>query len=503
MARGTVGSGGNSHRPAVPTLSVGDAAAFEPPIEAEMTPGTWVSAERFQRHEAVRAATGAPMPAAQVVCPSGRTLRLGANAAAVLWALDRPLSAAECAALVGANQVEDVERVRTILVDLHQAGLLAGSPPPDTRRGERRFSIPLPYRLLARLAPRSGLVARWARSFTIALAVTAVAAASYFLAAFMVQPSLPEMPAVASGLVLVVLGCLIHELGHAYEQVRWGGRADRIGVKLRGRHLSLYCTLTDQAPMSDRSRVRVFLSGPLLQAAFAGLLAGVSLTIGLPGARWSVVLLVGLAMQSLIPTGGSDGMRIGLLYARPDARLRNVWAVRRAFALLECLRTVVPPVITLWFVLIVGPALLALGATGLLVWPLLGATLAVAVARHRARTRASGPIPPRDGELRAAWAVTGALLIAVLTAGPTLPTPVVERVALKCNVQEDSGDVRFVPQHRDWLPWFGSRLEGQIRRGADGVELSTSSDCRDGTQYVVVFGEPTRPFRWLGEYLRV
>ncbi|MEX5636257.1 daptide biosynthesis intramembrane metalloprotease [Parafrankia sp. FMc2] len=292
-----------------------------------------------------------------------RYLRVGADAAILLSALDGTRDAAELAAHLGSPWSPEV--VTRSLRAFVRSGLVvdaadladAGPARPRRRLGwlpiprmPRRVSYqpPMsiqvtlvdPSRVLGRFRPAlRRLMAPVACGIYVAIAVAGLGALAWqggSLRRVVGHPlGLPEYGIVLGGLLLVTA---VHEMGHAAVLTALGGRPRRLGVMLFYLTPAFFCDISDGWRLRhSRYRVATALAGVAVQWVCAGIAALVSLALP-PGDAHDAVVGLALACYlygifNLTPFVKFDGYIALMSHLDiPHLRRKSMTDARRATA---------------------------------------------------------------------------------------------------------------------------------------------------------------------------
>lgn len=136
-------------------------------------------------------------------------------------------------------------------------------------------------------------------------------------------------------LVMVVLGILAHELGHASALVRFGGSSRGIGVGVYWGFPTFYADVTGAWLLPDRRKVVVDIAGLYFQLLYLGGVSAAGLALKTTLALAVVIVSIPLMMHTLNPALKFDGYWVlndffGLNNLHRDIRDRLVMLLRRA-----------------------------------------------------------------------------------------------------------------------------------------------------------------------------
>jgi putative peptide zinc metalloprotease protein len=134
---------------------------------------------------------------------------------------------------------------------------------------------------------------------------------------------------------LVVLGILVHELGHASALVRFGGTSRGIGLGIYWGFPTFFADVTGAWVLPDRRKVVVDIAGLYFQLLYLGIVSAAGVAMGATLALGVVMATVPLMMHTLIPALKFDGYWVlndffGLNNLHRDIRDRLVLLLRRA-----------------------------------------------------------------------------------------------------------------------------------------------------------------------------
>ena len=273
----------------------------------------------------------------------GTLLRIGADAATLLDALERERDRDQLVGRLGAPWT--AEAVDAALVTLGKAGLVdAGqsSAPAPSRAQALRWVPPAslqltlirdPRRLNALRGRLTWILSRPIVGLQLLIAAAGLAALFARHTAVVSAATSPLSPAAVAAVILAtVFLTSLHELGHGAALVAYGGRVRRFGVMIFYASLAMFCDVTDAWLLSSRRSARnVALAGGLASTALAGVCSLAAAAA--PPAVALVLTLVALiayvgAVINLIPLVKFDGY-VALVLAKGENHLRaramNAW----------------------------------------------------------------------------------------------------------------------------------------------------------------------------------
>ncbi|WP_306664877.1 daptide biosynthesis intramembrane metalloprotease [Streptomyces sp. Rer75] len=216
-----------------------------------------------------------------------------------------------------------------------------GEQTPKKKQRSSRIKLVPPFTVqLTLLSPGRTMqalqpaLARWKGR---RLAATSVVTALAGLVVLAVQApyvtnlvSQPLSPLAYVGLLVgLIAGTSLHELGHAFTLIRYGGRPSRIGIMLFYLMPTFFCDVSDSWRLAERcQRVHVALAGPAVQTFLAGASALAAWPLDVGGVKTCLVLFaVGsyiTGLLNLLPLIKLDGYialmsRVDIPYLRDRA----------------------------------------------------------------------------------------------------------------------------------------------------------------------------------------
>lgn len=309
----------------------GGAVLAPPPPES---PDADVADELLARRDpAVEVTLQGDAPAV-VRTANGEYLRLGADAARLLDALDAPAPPTAVAERLGAPWTPEL--VASTATRFDEMALLESQDRPAPRRRRLVYVAPLTLQLSLVdpdrvLRPVAGLLRAVPRRALGALALLLALAGAVVLglqagdvgAAFGRPPGLGEL-AVLIG--LLIAATTVHEFAHGAALVAAGGRPSRLGVMLFYLMPAFFCDVSDAWRLPRRAdRVAVALAGPVVQTALGALGALVALT-STGAVSWIALMFAVLcyaqAVINMLPFVKLDGY-IALMSALDHPYLRR------------------------------------------------------------------------------------------------------------------------------------------------------------------------------------
>ncbi|HPF69308.1 MAG TPA: hypothetical protein PLQ13_01455 [Candidatus Krumholzibacteria bacterium] len=192
-----------------------------------------------------------------------------------------------------------------------------------------RLRVPLvPAARVRAVARRLSWLAAWP--------VLGALAAAGGVAAWVIGPaSVPAAPSRAAALLAVLVGIVLHELGHAAALVRGGYPPGGIGLGLVTVVPVFWCDVSAVALLPRRDRLRVDLAGPAVQAGAAAVFALAARWACVEPPAWTAAAVhasLAVAAASLVPILRADGFWFlsDLAGVGPLDRLPRVGDGRRA-----------------------------------------------------------------------------------------------------------------------------------------------------------------------------
>lgn len=240
---------------------------------------------------------------------TGGYLRLGADAARLLDALDAPERPAAVAERLGAPWTPEL--VASTASTFGAMELLESQERPAPRRRRLVYVRPLTLQLSLVdpdrvLRPVAGLLRAVPRRVVAAAAILLAVLGAVAIglqagdvgAAFGRPPALAELGALVA---LLIAATTVHEFAHGAALVAAGGRPSRLGVMLFYLMPAFFCDVSDAWRLPHRrDRVAVALAGPVTQTALGALGAFVALATSGPVAWVALLFAVLCYAQALI-----------------------------------------------------------------------------------------------------------------------------------------------------------------------------------------------------------